>query len=233
VQLQDYFRILIKRGWVLVLALIIGAGLGFGISKVQAPEFRSTIFLNVWPGRLDWGLQQTVKGLMRNYAGIIRSRDMAVRVSQELELDLTPDDIAANMTVSPIESDFLIRIDVDNEDPGIARDIAQTSAELFVEDISAYMLNQDKTDRVEISIRDYALPGTLHKPKLKINVLAGAIFGAILGLLVVFLLEWLQADVIRSSDDLEDQAEIAVLGVIPAEATPSRSVKGRLARARQ
>lgn len=232
-QLQDYFRILIKRGWVILLALIIGAGLGFGISKVQTPEYRSTIFLNVWPGRLDWGLQQTVKGLMRNYAGIIRSRDMAVRVSQELELDLTPDDIAANMTVSPIESDFLIRIDVDNEDAGIARDIAQTSAELFVEDISAYMLNQDKTDRVEISIRDYALPGTLHKPKLKINVLAGAVFGAILGLLVVFLLEWLQADVIRNSDDLEEQAEIAVLGVIPAEASASRSVKGRLARARQ
>ena len=232
-QLQDYFRILIKRGWVILLALVIGAGLGFGISKVQTPEYRSTIYLNVWPGRLDWGLQQTVKGLMRNYAGIIRSRDMAVRVSQELELDLTPDDIAANMTVSPIESDFLIRIDVDSEEPGIARDIAQTSAELFVEDISAYMLNQDKTDRVEISIRDYALPGTLHKPKLKINVLAGAIFGAILGLLVVFLLEWLQADVIRSTDDLEEQAGMAVLGVIPAEAAPARSVKGRLARARQ
>jgi capsular polysaccharide biosynthesis protein len=227
VELVDYLRILIKRGWLILLAIVIGVTGAFAISKVQTPEYRSTIYLNVWPGRLDWGLQQTVKGLMRNYAGIIRSRSMAEDVSRRLELDMAPDTLMAAMTVSSIESDFMIRIDVDTEEPLISRDIAQTSAELFVEDITAYMLNQDKQDRVEVSIRDYALPGTLHKPKLKINVLAGALFGLVLGVVVLFVLEWLQADIIRTSDDLEEQAGLAVLGVIPVSAAASRAVRRR------
>ena len=48
--------------------------------------------------------------------------------------------------------------------PLIARDIAQTTAEVFVEDIDVYMFEQDKPDRVQVSIRDYALPGSYTSP---------------------------------------------------------------------
>ena len=168
-ELRDYFRVFFRRGWIIILTMVVAVVGAVVLSKVQMPEYRSTIYLNVWPGRLDWGLQQVVKGLMRNYAGIIRSRGMALEVSERLELDVAPDRLMADMTVSPIETDFLIRIDVDNEDALVARDIAQVSAELFVEQITAYMLDQDKQDRVEVSIRDYALPGTLHKPKIKMT----------------------------------------------------------------
>ncbi|MBC8252440.1 MAG: hypothetical protein H8E35_00230 [Ardenticatenia bacterium] len=214
-ELREYFRILLRRGWIIILTIVVAVAGAVVLSKVQTPEYRSTIYLNVWPGRLDWGLQQVVKGLMRNYAGIIRSRGMALEVSERLEMDVAPDRLMADMTVSPIESDFLIRIDVDNEEAMVARDIAQVSAEIFVEQITAYMLDQDKQDRVEVSIRDYALPGTLHKPKLKINVLAGALFGLVVGMVIVFFLEWLEADIIRTSDDLEQHTGVAVLGVIP------------------
>ena len=87
----------------------------------------------------------------------------------------------------------------DDFDPLIARDIAQTTAEVFVERIKVSMLEQDQRDRVQVSIRDYPLPGILYKPKWKINTLAGGLFGVIAGVLVVFLLEWLEADVIRTS----------------------------------
>jgi capsular polysaccharide biosynthesis protein len=177
---------------------------------------------------LDWGLQQTIKGLMRNYAGQIRSRDTALEVIQRLELDITPDELREKLTVSPIEVDFLIQIDADDYDPLIARDIAQTTAEVFVEDIEVYMLEQDKQDRVKVSIRDYALPGTLHKPKWKINALAGGVFGVVIGLVVIFILEWLEADIIRSSQDIEEYIGIAVLGAIPALVTSgSESRSGR------
>ena len=65
-------------------------------------------------------------------------------------------------------------------------------------------------------MRDYALPGHLHKPKLKINALAGAILGALAGVSLAFLLEWLEADIIRTSDDVEEQIGVAVLAVVPA-----------------
>jgi capsular polysaccharide biosynthesis protein len=232
-QLREYVRMIVKRGWIILLAVVITVASALLFSRLQTPEYRSTIYLNVWPARLDWGLQQTIKGLMRNYAGQIRSRDTALEVIQRLELDITPDELREKLTVSPIEVDFLIQIDADDYDPLIARDIAQTTAEVFVEDIKVYMLEQDKQDRVMVSIRDYALPGTLHKPKWKINALAGGVFGVVIGLIVIFILEWLEADIIRSSQDIEEHIGIAVLGAIPALATSGSEFRSGRGRARR
>jgi capsular polysaccharide biosynthesis protein len=223
VQLKEYMRIIAKRGWIILLVAIITTGSALVFSRIQTPVYRSSIFLNVWPARLDWGLQQTIKGLMRNYTGVIASRDTAMKVINRLQLDVTPDELREKLTVSPIEADFLIQIDADDDDPLIARDIAQTTAEVFVEYIDVYMLDQDKADRVQVSIRDYALPGALHKPKWKINALAGAVFGVLIGGLIVFVLEWLEADILRTTEDVEARTGVAVLGVIPN--TASRSAR--------
>ncbi len=214
-QLKEYMRIIAKRGWIILLVAIITTGSALVFSRIQTPIYRSSIFLNVWPARLDWGLQQTIKGLMRNYAGVITSRETAMKVIDRLQLDITPDELREKLTVSPIEADFLIQIDADDYDPLIARDIAQTTADVFVEYIDVYMLDQDKADRVKVSIRDYAIPGALHKPKWKINALAGALLGILVGGLVVFVLEWLEADILRTTEDVEARTGVPVLGVIP------------------
>jgi capsular polysaccharide biosynthesis protein len=111
---------------------------------------------------------------------------------------------------------MLIQIDADDFDPLIARDVAQTTAEVFVEDAKALMQDQDASDRVEVSIRDYALPGVLHKPKWKINVMAGAVFGGLIGVVIVFVLRFLESDIVHSAKDLEEYTGLAVLGLIPA-----------------
>ena len=151
-----------------------------------------------------------------------------MEVINRLKLDITPDELRAKLTVSPIEADFLIQIDADDYDPVIAQKIAQTAAECFVEKMNAFNLKQDRQDQVDITIRDYALPGTLHKPKWKINALAGAILGLLVGGLVVFILEWLEADVLRTSEDVEKHTGVAVLGTIPVMVnTTARSHRHR------
>lgn len=226
-QLRDYLRIIAKRGWIIALLAVITTASALVFSYIQTPVYRSTIYLNVWPARLDWGLQQVITNLMRNYAGQITSRQTATEVINRLQLDITPDDLRAKLTVDPIEEDSLIQIDADDYDPLIARDIAQTTAEVFVENIKVYMLEQDQRDRVEVSVRDYALPGVLHKPKWKINALAGAIFGILIGGLLVYILEWLEADIIRTSEDLERRLGVAVLGVIPEISSAPRQPSKR------
>lgn len=221
-QLRDYFRIIAKRGWIMALATALTAASALAFSRVQTPEYRSTIYLNVIPARLDWGLQQTIKGLMRNYAGNITSRDTAMKVISRLQLDVTPDELRDKITVRPIEADFLLQIDADDYDPLIARDVAQTTAEVFVEDIAVYMLDQDQRDRVEITIRDYALPGALHKPKWKIDTLAGAVFGLLVGIVVALVLEWLEAEIIRTSKDVEQYTGMPVLGTIPSTSAKAK-----------
>jgi len=222
VQLKEYLQIIGKRVWIIVAVTLMAMGAAALVSKLQNPEYRSTIYLNVVPARLDLSLQLTTKALMRNYAGNIRSRETAMEVINRLQLDITPEQMADKLSVSPIEEDFFIQIDADDKDPLIARDIAQTTAEVFVEDVKVYMLEQDKRDRVDVNIRDYALPGVLHKPKWKINVLAGGVLGLLAGTVLVFVLKWLEADIVRSPEDLEGALGVAVLGAIPVASESSR-----------
>jgi len=228
VDLRDYLNVLVKRGWIILLVAVITASSAFAFSKLQTVVYRSSIQLNVIPARLDWGLQQTIKNLMRNYSGQIKSRSMAQEIINRQQLDLSVDDVLAKMTVSPIESDFLIQIDVDDIDAQRAQLIAQTAAEIFVENIRAYMLEQDKRDRVDVTIRDSATPGRVFWPKTKLIVLAGGLFGLLAGAAVVLGLEWLAADIIRDSRDIERHAGLAVVGSIPAIAS-GRSKKTKTA----
>ena len=214
--LRDYLDALLKRGWIILFVAVITAGSAFVFSELQTVTYRSTIRLNVIPARLDWGLQQTIKNLMRNYSGEIKSRDTGQRVISRGQLDLTVDDLLEKMTVSPIESDFLMQIDVDDIDPQRAELIAQTAAEIFVEDKKVQMLEQDKRDRVDVTIRDRATPGSVFWPKTGLIVAAGGVFGLLTGSLVVLSLERLAADIIRQSRDLERLTDLTVLGSIPA-----------------
>ncbi len=215
-QLREYIRIFTRRAWIIALVVILSAASALLVSKLQTPEYRSTIILNVWPARLDWGLQQSIQNLMRNWAGKIVSRDTALRTINQLQLDITPEEFLAKVAAKPVESDSIIEVTADDLDPLIARDIAQVTAEIFVQDIDAWKITLDRRDQVDITIRDYALPGVLHKPKWKINVLAGAAFGLLAGILLVLVLQWLEADILRTPEDVEQQTGTAVLGVIPA-----------------
>jgi capsular polysaccharide biosynthesis protein len=214
-ELKEYLNILVKRGWIILLVAVITASSAFVFSKLQTVTYRSTIWLNVWPGRPDWGLQQTIKGLLRNYSGQIKSRDAAQQVINSQQLDMTVESLLAEMTVSPIESDFLLQIDVDDIDPKRAQVIAQSAAEVFVEKIRVQMLDQDKADRVDVNIRDNATPATVFWPKTKLLTLAGGLFGLLAGALVVLGLEWLSKDIIRKGQDIERHTGLTVLGAIP------------------
>jgi len=217
VELKEYLNVLLKRGWIILLVAVITASSAFVFSKLQTVVYRSTVQLNVWPGRPDWGLQQTIKGLLRNYSSQIKSRNVARQVISRQELDMTVDSLLKEMTVSPIESDFLIQIDVDDIDPQRAQLIAQTAAEVFVEQIRVYMLEQDKADRVDVFMRDDATQAYVSWPKTGLLVIAGGLFGLLAGALVVVGLERLAADIIRQSRDIERYTGLAVVGSIPAE----------------
>ena len=50
-----------------------------------------------------------------------------------------------------------------------------------------------------------------------INVAAGFVFGALVGVIIVFILEWIESGVMRRSEDIERYLGIPVIGKIPNE----------------
>ena len=228
--LRDYLRIIRKRGWIIVVVAVIAAAAAVGVSKLQTPIYRASIQLSVEPARLDWGLSNTIKDLLRSYVLRLDTHKMAQQVIDRAQLDMSTDELKSKLTISSDASNFSIQIDSKDTDPAVAQQIAQTMAELFVAEREKWNQDQDKQNRVTVTIVDNVRQAELFSPKTKINALVGLLLGAIVGGVVVFVLEWLESDILRTPEDVERLVGWPVLGAIPAHAGPHASQRPRARR---
>ena len=217
-ELQDYLQILWRRGWIIVLVALIGGASALFFSLQQTPVYSASIELSVQPARADWGLSNVIKELLRNYAENIHTYTVATEVIDRAQLDMTADRLLSKLFISADASTFTLKVEARDYDPLVAQQIVQAVGEVFVEDRDDWNQKQDKRDRIDVRIRDsvYNRGYSLHSPKKKVNALAGAVFGGLLGGLVVFAIEWMTRDLIRTPQDVERELQVTVLGTIPA-----------------
>jgi capsular polysaccharide biosynthesis protein len=213
-ELADYFRILRRRGWIIIVLVIITAASAYGFSKLQTPVYKASVKVSINPARADLGLTQSAKWLLRNYVARVHSEKWAGDVIDRLNIDLTPGQLRSNVTVASDDSRFLIQIDVKDYDPGQAARIADEWALLMVEWREQQNGEQRKEDQVHAYQIDAATWG-LFSPKTKINTVAGGILGLLLAGVIIFFLEWVESGVVRSSTDVERHLGLTVLGAIP------------------
>lgn len=223
--LQEYSRILRRRGWIIVLTTLLTAAAAFAVSYVQEDMYRATVFVSTVPARPDWGLGNTAKDLMRNFAANIQTPEIAQRVIDRAQLDQNPYDFLSNVTVSADSSDFTIRIEARSQDGEVAKQMALTLADEFVDERTAYYAQQDKGDRIEVKIRSRAIGYEQYQPKPIINALAGAVLGFLLGLGIVFVLTWMEADLLRTPSAVERTLAVPVLGAIPPSSGQKESAQ--------
>lgn len=214
-ELSRYVRVFLKRGWIILLVAVITAASAVVFAKTQQVIYRSTAILQVIPARYDYGLTLAAEQLLRQFGNQIHTTARAQAIIDQLELDIPPDKLLAIVKVAPIPEDFLIEIEVDLPNPEDARDVANALAYDFAEYHATRTMDIDRRDRVEILVLEPAKYGWVHWPKTKTLALAGAIFGLLLGGILAFSLEYLESDVIRSSEDVERYVGVAVLGSIP------------------
>ncbi len=228
-EISDYLRILRKRGWIIVLVAAIAAASAFAFSKMQTPIYSASVKLSVVPARAtDWGSSNSLKDLLRNYAESIRTHTMAQEVINRAQLDMETLTFLGKLFVNPDSSTFTLEIEARDRDPKVAMDMVDTMAKVFIEDRDQWNQQQDKRDRIDVRMLDsvYNLGYEQYSPQTKINTLAGGLFGILVGVLVVFFLEWLEMDTLRTASDIERAIGVAVLGAIPPVAGESSAPAG-------
>ena len=213
-ELNDYIRILRQRGWVIILVAVLTAGAAFGFSEMQTEVYKSSLRLLVLPSRTDLGQSLAAKELLRSYEQWLRSGYRAQRVIDILQLDMRAEQLLADMTVASDNSSFVILLDVENTDPNLANDIASTWGNLLIQWINENNDELRKEDRITVEFIDAPQAG-LDSPKTKINTAAGGVFGALLGVIIVFVLEWIESGIVRRTEDVEKYLDIAAIGSIP------------------
>jgi capsular polysaccharide biosynthesis protein len=214
VELNDYLRILRQKGWVIILVALLTAGAAFGFSKMQTEVYKSTARLLVIPTRSDLGQSLAAKELLRSYEQWLRSSLRAQRVIDILQLDMTANDLLGDVSVASDNSSFVVQLDVKNTDPNLANDIASTWGTLLIQWIKQNSDELRKEDRITVEFIDNPQVG-LDSPKTKINTAAGGVFGALLGVMIIFALEWVESGIMRRTEDVEKYLDIPVIGSIP------------------
>lgn len=213
--IQEYLRILQRRGWMIVVAVVLAAAGAYGISYFQADMYRATVYVSTVPARPDWGLGNTAKDLMRNFAANLQTSEIAEIVINRAQLDMTPSDFLSQVNVVPESSDFAIQIEARSRDPHVAQLMALTLADQFVEERTAYYAQQDLDNRIEVKIRSRVIGYDHYQPKPLVNAIAGGALGLLLGLGLVLLLTWVESDLLRTPAALERALGVPVLGAIP------------------
>jgi len=213
-KIQDYIDVLRRRGWIIILAVVITAVSAFVFSKLRTPVYRASMEVSIQLARPDLGLTQSAKQLLSSYANVMWSEKQADSVIRTLGLYMDPRDLKGDVKIVADDSIMVIKIDVDNSDGELANQIANTWAQLLVQWRDEQNARQDKQDRVFAEIIDLASYSLL-RPKTSINVAAGGILGVVLGTLVVFAMEWLEAGVIHDPAALEAETGLTIIGMIP------------------
>ncbi|MCC7448583.1 MAG: hypothetical protein IT324_14280 [Anaerolineae bacterium] len=212
--LTDYFRILVRRGWIILLAVLLTAGSGYVFSKLQTPIYRSTQKVLIKPARNDLGLTQTLRQLMNGWVARLDTEARAAEAITALRLDMTPGQLKSMVTVTPDLNNLLINIDVDMKDGDVANRVAQVYGQQFYE-----WRNQENQplrleDRINAELLD-APRYSLYRPNTSVNVAAGALLGVLIGGAAIFALEFLDSNVVRRPNDVERYLQLPVLGNLP------------------
>ncbi len=215
-ELRDYWRIIIQRGWIVVLAAVLTAGSAYLWSRAQQPEYRATARLLVRADSLDFGRLQASKQILASFSERIRSEETAFPVVDALKLDLNPYTVLGNLSVSSDQNNLTIQIDATHNDPAIAGQIANGFADEFVKVIEESNQVQLREDQIQVEVLQRAGAGAQVSPNTRINTIAGFVLGILLGGVVVLVLEVLD-NTIKSKDDIEHYLgkETMFLGQVP------------------
>jgi capsular polysaccharide biosynthesis protein len=217
-ELRDYLRILRRRGWIILLTTLLTATAAWGFSQMQTVEYKSSINVFVRPERIDNGTLLATKQILRGFVAFINSRNFAQQVITTLGLDMLPDTLKGKVTIASKDEDYIIQIDVVDTDAAQSERIALEWANQFVQWRNQDNLKQQKADRVDADIVQNPTTNKF-KPQTTLNVAAGAIIGFLLGVVIVFFLEAIESNILRSPEDVERALGTTVIGAIPTVGT--------------
>jgi capsular polysaccharide biosynthesis protein len=217
-QLGDYVRILVRRGWIALLLAVLAGGVAFVLSSQQQAMYRSTQTVLIQPSRFDLGLAEATNRLLESNVQYLDSTLRAQEIIERLSLDMTPQQLKGITTITANQNRLTVQIDVDLYSGELANDIAREWGNLLIQFRNEQNQTSRQEDRVNAILQDNPTYSLL-RPRPPVNGIAGAVLGLLLGLGIVLVLEFVDNLVVRSRADIERHLDMPVLAAIPDQNT--------------
>ncbi|AUN15282.1 YveK family protein [Paraclostridium sordellii] len=219
IDLREYFYIIKKRVWIIalitVLAMITSGIISFFVLS-PVYEANTTLIVNTEQNKstnnMITGDQLNVtQKLTLTYGEIIKSRAVLDSVIEKLDLNMDYSELEKIITISPVKDTQIISVTVQNTNPKLAKDIANTIPKVFTKEVKRIT----KANSVEV-IDKAITPENPVKPNKTINMAISIVLGIMVGIFIVFVLEYMD-NKIKTPQDIEKYIDLPILGVIPNE----------------
>lgn len=139
-ELREYWKVVRKHLWILVLTTVVGAGAAFFFSYTAPSRYRATATLELDPTAGTLGDPSTA------YSYVFYARQVAEQAAQGFSLRLgSPEfvnevmdrlglgEMGGSIEIRQVEGTQFLRISSESEDPALAQALANTAAQVLIE----------------------------------------------------------------------------------------------------
>lgn len=220
IDLKELISMFMKRKVLIILVVIIFALLGAIYTiKFITPTYKSTTSLLLVQTRTNSNMYEKTNSittsdltlnskLVNNYRDIAVSESVLSKVIQNLNLDITTEELKEMTSVTVKTDTEILNLTVEYTDPELACSIAKEIANVFIESVNNYykLDNLNVLDEAKVS----ATPSNVHLAK---NIIIFAFVGGILVAGYILLINMLDTTV-KSDSDIEKALGVPVLASI-------------------
>lgn len=220
----DELRKLIRTRWITVLVTTLIALIGaVAMTLMTTPLYQSTtkLFVSTAVGSSASDLYQANRlsqERVLSYTELLMGKTLAQRTVERLDLDMTSSQLQAKVTATTKPDTVLIDVEVLDESPVRARDIADALSDEFVamvRELETPRPGAEPDARVVVQQRA-AVASSPAVPDPIRNIAAGLALGGLLGVGLAILRDRLD-NTVKSRETLEEITHVGMVGNIPLD----------------
>ena len=214
INLKDLFNYFLSKKLYIILITLIAVIIGVLYSTFfKTPMYKSYTTMLLTKENDSTSITSNDitlnKNLVDTYSEIIRSRKIASKVINNLDLNYSIEELKSRISVSSINDTEIIKITVVDEDSKLAMDIANETASVFkTEIVKLYNIqNIGVVDVAETANSPYNMNS------LK-GIIISLLIGIVLSLALVFIMYYFDTT-IKSAEEVEEKLGLPVIGKVP------------------
>ncbi|KHF31821.1 Capsular polysaccharide type 8 biosynthesis protein cap8A [Paenibacillus sp. P1XP2] len=219
--LRDYFRIVRKRGWLIVLIVVVVCilvGIYSVFIKKPVYEASTKIVVNQKStqadvNQLDLNQINTNIQLINTYKEIIKTPAILDRVATNYpQLQLSAEQLSKMVNVSSVNQTQVMTVQVQDTSYVRAAEIANAISDVFQKEIPTIFNVQNVSILNKAPIEPLTRPEPV-APNIPLNIAIGFIVALMLGIGLSILLEYLD-DTIKTEEDVKQILDMPTLAMI-------------------
>lgn len=235
----EIIQALIKRLKVLIIIVLVFGVLGGGVSFLLADEvYESTASLIVgaetqketdefnqisgepiYEEVIEYGNSSISDQSKKFYSETLNRQDLLDEVINNLELDLTTEELRRDIKIETPENSSSLYITVESAEIQEVDLIVNNLTEVFIEKV--YEITE--VDKIKI-LNTGSKPITVSNRNLTRNLLISVVLGLVVSFVLILILEYLD-DSIKSEKDIENKLKLPIIGILEKQETLNENIK--------